>query len=224
MNNTVKTLLEKLIQLSLVLYFVFISTSHAAPSKSEILAWSCFSCHGVNGASQGPATPVIAGLSENYLIGAMLSYKYVDDLDKAVDILDEQPELEDVRVKKRFSAIMKRVAAAYSLEEIRELAYFFSQQEFIIPDQAFNAASAKKGKKLHKKYCEKCHEDWGTSTEDDVGLLAGQWNAYLSYTLEDFISGDREMIKKMKKKMKKMLDKKGDESISHLIHFYASQR
>lgn len=208
----------------LILLLLICSNSQAENKlKGEQLAWTCFGCHGINGISRGPATPVIAGMSQNYLISAMLSYKYAGDLDKASAILEKHDDLEDVRVKQRFSAMMSRIAKAYSLEEIRELAYYFSQKEFIMPDQKVDLTAAKNGKKLHKKYCEKCHEDWGTTTEDDVGLLAGQWQQYLSYTLNDFASGDREMIKKMKKKMKKMLDKHGDEALNDLVQFYANK-
>ena len=129
---------------------LFVNTAYSANEnklKGEQLAWACFSCHGVDGVSQGPATPVIAGISENYIIGAMLSYKYSDDLDKASDILDKHDDLEDVRVKKRFSAMMNRIAKAYTLDEIRELAYYFSQKEFIMPDQVFDK---KKGEKRQK--------------------------------------------------------------------------
>ena len=202
---------------------IFIGTAAADVNQGEQIALGCFSCHGVNGASQGPATPVIAGLSKNYLIGAMLSYKYTDDLEKAQDIIENNKDLEDVRIHKRFSAIMQRVAKAYNLAEIKQLAQYFSGKKFVKHQQEFDRESAEQGKKLHKKYCEKCHEDWGTSTEDDVGLLAGQWQLYLNFTLEDFTSGDREMHKKMKKKLEKMLDQKGDESLKHLINFYSSQ-
>lgn len=216
-------MIKKILAL-LIITIPLANTAYAqAPSKGEQLAWACFACHGVNGVSRGPATPVIAGISENYIIGAMLSYKYSDDLDKASEILEKHDELEDVRIHQRFSAMMNRIAKAYSLEEIRELAYYFSQKEFIMPEQAYDKNAAKKGKKRHKKYCEKCHEDWGTSTDDDVGLLAGQWKQYLTYTLNDFANGDREMIKKMKKKMKKMIKKHGDESLESLAHFYASK-
>ena len=208
----------------LIITILFLNPVFAdGPTKGEQLAWTCFSCHGVNGVSQGPATPVIAGISENYIIGAMLSYKYAGDLDKASDVLEKHAELEDVRVQPRYSAMMNRIAKAYSLAEIRELAYYFSQKEFIRPKQAYDKDAADKGKKLHKKYCEKCHEDWGTTTDDDVGLLAGQWKQYLTFTLNDFAKGDRGMIKKMKKKMKRMLEKHGDESLEHLAHFYASK-
>lgn len=201
-----------------------INSVTATEFKGERLAWACFSCHGIEGASQGPATPVIAGLSYNYIVGAMLSYKYADNLEKADEIIENNADLEDVRIYKRFSAIMKRVAAGYELKEIKAIAEYLSAQDFVRPVQDFDKNAAAKGKKLHKKYCDKCHEDWGTSTEDDVGLLAGQWKQYLTYTLKDFTSGDRTMHKKMKKKMKKMLDKKGEESLRQLIEFYSSQR
>ncbi|MDX1812448.1 MAG: c-type cytochrome [Gammaproteobacteria bacterium] len=195
-----------------------------AQAKGEQLAWGCFSCHGVNGESQGPATPIIAGISKNYLIGAMLSYKYSDDLDKAVDIVEKNDDLEDVRIMKRYSAMMQRIAKAYSLDEIRELANYFSAKKFSRPEQTFDKNLASAGKKIHKKYCDKCHEDWGTSTEDDVGLLAGQWRTYLQYTLGDFKAGEREIPKKMKKKLKKLLKSHGDEGVQALIEFYSSQR
>ncbi len=74
------------------------------------------------------------------------------------------------------------------------------------------------------KYCEKCHADGGSSAEDDAGILAGQWQPYLKWTLDDYNSGDREMYKKMAKKMNKMLKKEGDEGITQLLHYYAGQK
>lgn len=200
------------------------SLAVAEQTQGQRLAWSCFACHGVNGASQGPATPVIAGLSYNYLVGAMLSYKHAADLDKALDVIDNNPDLEDVYLYKRFSAVMKHVAAGYNLDEIKALAKYFSEQNFVRPQQDYDKEAADDGKKLHKKYCDKCHEDWGKSTKDDVGLLAGQWKTYLRYTLEDFNSGDRGMYKKMRKKMEKMIKRQGEDSLQKLIEFYSSQR
>jgi len=219
-----KKMKNNVIQTFALICLLLISFSVKAELKGKQLAWACFSCHGVEGVSQGPATPVIAGLSDNYLIGAMLSYKYADDLDKAEEIIENDSSLEDVRINQRFSAMMQRIAKAYTLEEIKYIAEYFSQEEFVMIEQTFDKKMAKNGKKRHKKYCDKCHEDWGTSTEDDVGLLAGQWRTYLEYTLEDFTSGDREMPKKMKKKMKKMIKKHGEESLQDLVEFYSSQR
>lgn len=199
-----------------------LSTNAAPPI--EPLALTCFSCHGVNGLSHGPATPIIAGLSKNYFIGAMLSYAYADDLDKADAVLESDPSLKDVRLFKRSASMMANVAKAYSLEEMTRLAAYFSKLELKRPKQVFSTEKADAGAKTHKKYCEKCHEEGGRSTEDDVGLLAGQWIDYLSYTLEDVNSGDREIPKKMSKKMEKLLEDKGKPSLEELTHFYASEQ
>ena len=79
-------------------------------------------------------------------------------------------------------------------------------------------------KKLHKKYCEKCHEDGGRSSEDDAGILASQMMPYLRNTMADFTSGGREMPKKMKKKVDSLKKSKGDKGMDQLIHYYGSQR
>ena len=86
--------------------------------------------------------------------------------------------------------------------QVKAIAEFFSKQKFVqAKDQEFDAKLAKKGAKLHDKYCEKCHADGGTSSEDDAGILAGQWVPYLRYTLADMQVGKSHVPKKMKKKL-----------------------
>lgn len=176
--------------------------AQADTPSAEALAYTCVGCHGANGVSNGPATPSIAGISEDFFTENMQGYAS-----------DEIP-----------STIMGRIARGYSEEEIGLLASYFSQQKFIAASQPSDAAMAKKGAKLHEKYCEKCHADGGSSAEDDAGILAGQWQPYLTWTLEDYNSGDREMYKKMAKKMNKMMKKEGDEGITQLLHYYAGQK
>lgn len=167
-----------------------------------MLANTCAGCHGTNGSSVGPASPTIAGISRDYFIETMEAYKNA----------------------KRPSTIMTRIAKGYTKQEIELMAGFFSKQKFIRYDQQFDASKAKAGKKLHKKYCQKCHEDGGRSAEDDAGILAGQWQPYLRYSMEDFTSGNRTMEKKMKKKMDQLKKSKGDKGVDNLIHFYSSQK
>ncbi len=176
------------------------SVALAATPSAGMLADTCAGCHGTDGASWGPATPTIAGISEEYFIETMQEYR-----DGA-----------------RPGTIMSRIAKGYTDEEIKLMAKHFSSLKFVRHSQATDPKLARKGAKLHKKYCEKCHEDGGRSTEDDAGILAGQWMPYLEFTLEDFLSGDREMPKKMAKRIKKMKEKKGDEAFTHLLHFYGS--
>jgi sulfide dehydrogenase cytochrome subunit len=181
----------------------------------------CTTCHGPRGESRGPATPTISGLSRNYLIGAMLSYKYANDLDTADDLVFENEDIEDVVVLARPTGIMNTVAEMLTLAEIKHIADYFSLQSFTPPVQDTNAESATAGAEIHQRYCGKCHEDGGASTADDVGLLAGQWKPYLTYLFEDLLSGDRQMPKKMATKLDLLQEDHGAEGIPQLIEYYS---
>ena len=181
---------------------VLSGTAFAATPSAAMLGNTCAGCHGTNGNSNGPATPTIAGISSEYFIETMMAYKE-----------GERP-----------STIMTRIAKGYTDEEIKLMAEFFAKQTFERKAQKSDAKLAGRGEKLHDKYCEKCHEDGGRSTEDDAGILGGQWKPYLKYTLADFMSGDREMEKKMAKKLKELHKKEGDAGIEELLNYYASQR
>ncbi len=193
----------------------------ASPS---MLSDTCLGCHGPGGISQGPATPTISGMSELYIIAAMLAYKYDNDEDKIDEIIEADADLEDVEYFARTSTVMNRIAKGYSEEEIKIIAKHFADLPFKAQPQETDAAQAKSGAKLHEAHCEKCHEDGGSSAEDDAGVLAGQWIPYLEYTMADFASGDREMPKKMKKQMQEAHEAKGDQAVADLIQFYASQK
>jgi len=123
----------------------------------------------------------------------------------------------------RPATIMNRIAKGYSDEEIKAMAGYFAKQKFVRIDQGADGALAKKGKNLHKKYCEKCHEDGGRSAEDG-GILAGQMMPYLNYTFSDFMDGSREMGKKMKRQVDKMHEAAGDEGVDALVNYYGSQK
>jgi len=176
---------------------VFADTPSAA-----MLSNTCAGCHGTNGNSHGPATPTIAGISSEYFIEAMQQYKS-----------GERP-----------ATIMGRIAKGYSEEEIKLMAGYFATQKMVRAAQEIDSSMAKKGMKMHEKYCEKCHEDGGRSSEDDAGILAGQWMPYLHYTMSDFLDGKREMPKKMKKKVEELQAKGGGDAVDALIQFYGSQK
>jgi len=169
-------------------------------ASAKMLANTCAGCHGTNGASNGPATPSIGGISKEYFIEVMEGFKTA-----------ETP-----------STIMTRIAKGYSSEEIKAMAGYFAAKPFVKAMQKFDAAQVKKGGKLHEKYCEKCHAQAGQASEDDSGILAGQWTPYLSATMADYVGGHREMTKKMKKKVNKLMEKEGDAGMTALFNFYAS--
>jgi len=188
---------------------------------------TCVACHGMNGISQGPAIPSIAGFTKNYFIGAMLAYKYADDedgLESALDTLYKDEAYEDVEAYPRYSTIMSRIAAGYTLEEIITMAEVFSNYEIVPVEQSYNKAKVTLGGELHEEYCSNCHEDGGLSTADDVGLLAGQWMPYLQYTLEDYMADRRKMPKKMRTKLKEIHEAHGEASLHTLLQYYASVR
>ena len=177
-------------------------SAFAVTPSASMLGNTCAGCHGTNGSSNGPATPSLAGISTEYFIDAMTEY----------------------REGTRPSTIMTRIAKGYTDEEVKVMAPFFSEKKIKSIDQGANAKKAKKGAKLHKKYCEKCHEDGGRSAEDDAGILASQMMPYLRNTMADFTGGGREMPKKMKKKVDSLQKSKGDKGMDQLIHYYGSQR
>lgn len=175
---------------------------YAGGPSAEMLANTCAGCHGTDGVSSGPATPSIAGISQAYFIDAMVAYK------------------EGTRP----STIMTRIAKGYSEEEVKAMAGFFAKQKFVAHAQTSDAGKAAEGKKLHDKYCEKCHAEGGSSSEDDAGILYGQWSPYLKFTFEDFQSGKREMAKKMAKKIEELNAKEGDAGIDKLVNYYSSAK
>ncbi len=217
--------LIRLIFLCSVFGLFSLNTAWAGDTASpSMLSDTCLGCHGPGGVSEGPATPTISGMSEIYIIGAMLAYKYDNDEDKIDEIIDADADFEDVEFFARTSTVMNRIAKGYSEEEIKILAEHFANLSYERKEQSIDTGKAKTGAKLHEKHCEKCHEDGGSSAEDDAGVLAGQWIPYLEYTMADFSSGDREMPKKMKKQMEKMHEAHGDAAIADLIQFYAGYK
>jgi sulfide dehydrogenase cytochrome subunit len=169
---------------------------------ASMLADTCAGCHGTDGASGGPASPSIGGLSQAYFVELMQGFAS-----------GEIP-----------STIMGRIAKGYTKEEIKAIAAYYNGKPFVPAKQDFDKDKASKGAKLHEKYCEKCHEDGGKVVEDDTGRLAGQWAPYLHATMKDFISGKREMTRKMKKRVMELHVKQGDDAFDALIDYYASQQ
>lgn len=182
----------------------FSAASFAGGASGAMLGNTCAGCHGTNGVSNGPAAPSIAGLDYDYLVDAMNQFK----------------------AGERRSTIMTRIAKGYTDAEIEAMSKFFADKKYVLASQEFDAAAAKRGKKLHEKYCNNCHEDAGTKQDEDedTGMLGGQWRPYLSYTFADYQAGEREMGKKMRKKFKSMQKKAGDQGVADLLEFYASQK
>ncbi|MCP3868432.1 MAG: cytochrome c4 [Gammaproteobacteria bacterium] len=171
-------------------------------ASPAMLANNCQGCHGTDGASVGPASPTIAGLSKDYFIEVMEGFASGDV----------------------YSTIMGRIAKGYDKKELEQLAEHYAALPFVKAVQPFDPAKVKKGAKLHDRYCEKCHAKGGQSAEDDAGVLAGQWVQYTQWQMDDFRTGHRTAPKKMTKKVKKLLSKEGTAGTDALLNYYASQQ
>ena len=116
--------------LAVVAGFSFVSPAAAEGASAEMLSNTCLGCHGPGGISEGPATPTISGMSEIYIIGAMLAYKYDNDEDKVDEIIEADVDFEDVEFFARTSTVMNRISKGYSEAEIKTIAKHFANLPF----------------------------------------------------------------------------------------------
>ena len=174
-------------------------SAFAGGASAEALSYTCAGCHGTNGASVGPSSPSLAGMSATYIADSMRAFKEGE----------------------REASIMTRIAKGYSDEDFEKMGEFFAAQPIHMAKEDGGSMS-KKGAKLYDKYCEKCHADNGLDPEDDAGFLAGQYRMYLEYALEDAMDGTRDYGKKMAKQLNKMHKKEGDAGIQALLDYFAS--
>lgn len=172
-------------------------------ASARMLAETCAGCHGTDGASVGPASPTIGGMNAEYFVEIMEGFR-----DDSI-----------------YSTVMGRIAKGYSDEELSAMADFFAGKPYVPAKQEFDAKLADKGKKLHDKYCEKCHSEGGKVVEDDeYYILAGQWTPYLENAMSDFREDRREMPKKMRSKLDNLLEREQEAGLAALFAFYASEK
>jgi len=181
------------------------ATAHASDFVG--LVQSCEKCHGKDGNSTDPDVPIIAGFSYEGFLNTMEVFR------------------EDYRIALRYQkpgepeTVMNEIAKGLSDEEVRSLADYFSQRDFIPARQDVNSALAERGEVIHKKSCEKCHSDNGAHPVDDAAILAGQWTPYLRRQFDNFLSGKRWVPVTMLRRVRKL----SEEDIEALLNFYSSK-
>jgi len=173
----------------------------------------CDRCHGEGGVSTESDVPNIAGISPFILEEYM--YQYRDETRPCRESKYRSGDIEQP------AADMCVIAQELEEGEIVELAEHYGSKALAYAKQDFDADKAARGAKVHRRDCEKCHSDGGSYTDDDAGILAGQWIPYLEQAFSDFASGEREMLDN---KMKEKMDGLDAESISALMHYYASMQ
>jgi sulfide dehydrogenase cytochrome subunit len=182
----------------------------AAAADVATLIAPCEDCHGKDGVSQEPEIPTIAGNSAVYLTDSMAAYR------------DHNRPCEETKYPagehKGETTTMCKSAESLSEEETAQVAEYYAGKPFVRAKQSFDAELASVGKGIHKLKCRKCHEDGGSSPDDDAGILAGQWMPYLEDQFEEYASGERPMPEKMQPKMEDL----SADDIKALINYYGS--
>ena len=200
-------MIKQTVVLSLLISASF-SLSNAFADDAELVKNKCGTCHGADGNSSNGKVPSIAGFSSETFVDIMEQYKSGNR--KGDKFTPEGGKETD----------MGAIANALSDDDNKKIIAFLSAQKFTPVKQPIDEALAKKGKKLHEKNCEKCHSENGSNPEDDIPVLAGQWEEYLTIQFKKFVDKERDMPKKMKKKFKKL----STDDMKALIKFYASQQ
>lgn len=167
-------------------------------ASAAMLAGQCTGCHGDDGASLGPASPSIGGIDKDYFIKTMQAFKN----------------------GKRHATVMGRIAKGYTDDEIKAMAGYFASKKWVPQAQATDAAKVAKGRILHQKHCDKCHEDNSRVTDEGGTILAGQWMPYLVFQMEDYTTGKTTTQIKKYETVRSLTP----EEIDALLQFYVSQK
>lgn len=201
---------RRLTAISLVLLLSGVAGSTVLAADLATLTGACEDCHGKDGASTEPKIPVIGGMSATYITDSMTAYR------------DKDRPCQDVKYPagphKGETGNMCKATENLSEDDMAQVADHFAALPFVRVKQPFDAALATHGKGIYELTCKKCHEDGGSSPDDDAGILAGQWSPYIEEQFEEYASGKRPLPEKMKPKFEKLSadDKKA------LVHFFAS--
>ncbi|HTS55759.1 MAG TPA: c-type cytochrome [Burkholderiales bacterium] len=148
----------------------------AAKAQSTVTA-VCAACHGVDGNSQVPTNPSLAGQHFSYI------YK----------------QLTDYKAGRRKNPIMNGIVANLSDEDMRDLAAYFSTQK-PKPGAAKDRALVLAGQRLYRgglsdtgvPACSACHSPDGAGIPAQYPRLAGQHLDYTLAQLQSFRSGARD--------------------------------
>jgi sulfide dehydrogenase cytochrome subunit len=188
------------------------AASGALAADGATIARQCAACHGEKGASKDPSIPIIGGFSAKYIVESIKSFQTKSRACTEVTV--------PAGAKKGTKSDMCKEIAGLSEADVEAVAKYMAAQKFVPANQPFDPAKAKQGSSVYKLRCEKCHENGGSSPDEDNGILAGQWTPYLRQQLAVFRTSKRPVDEKMKLR----LDKVSKEDEEALLHFFASQQ
>ena len=172
----------------------------------------CIACHGVDGNSALPANPILAGQGSAYLFKQLSDFKAADGKPAA-----------------RNNPIMAGMAATLSVEDMQNLALYFSQQKRK-PSMASDENLVAAGRNIWRKgdfergipACAGCHGPTGAGVPAQYPLLAGQFAEYTELQLKNFRSEERS--NDAQKAMRSVADKFSDKQIKAVADYIAGLR
>jgi len=186
-------------------------TTVAGAADLDSLISDCNDCHGKDGVSTEKDIPIIAGQSYVVLEDALLAFA-----DDSQPCKESEYRHGDTS---RAAITMCEIAAGLGEDNIEAISEHYAELPFVAATQSFDEAMVSRGATVHDRNCEKCHSEGGSLADDDAGILAGQWTPYLRSAIDEFMSEERAMSKKMAEKMKRVKA----EDFEALLHFYASE-
>lgn len=178
----------------------------AATQGKQLVESECGACHGPDGRSEVKTIPSIGGFSETAILDLLETYKK-----------DGRPATV-VRLEDGSESNMKEVVKSVSDADLELAAKYYASVEWQPIEQPFNKDLARRGSRVHKVKCGKCHIREGSIPESDHALLSGQWRDYLEQQFSDFDSRARRMASKMQQKY----DTLSKEDKAALLELYAS--
>jgi cytochrome c553 len=162
--------------------------------NGKVVAEACTSCHGVDGNSQTPGTPSLAGQQPIYFVAATQEYM----------------------TNARESAPMVPLLRKLSKLDIESAALYFASQ---MPAQRSAPATgdAVAGEPL-TAVCGGCHGSHGVSTDSATPSLAGQDPQYLAHSIKAYRTTRKHAL------MSRLVASLSDQDIANIAAFYSTQK
>ena len=189
-----------------------VKTAPDLAKAKQIAETVCVACHGADGNSPTSANPILAGQGAAYLFKQLSEFKATDG----------KPAL-------RNNPTMAGMTAALSVDDMKGLALYFSQQKRK-PASATDEKLVAAGKNLWRKgdfekgiaACAGCHGPAGAGVPAQYPRLAGQYAEYTDLQLKNFRSEERS--NDPEKMMRSVADKLSDKQIKALADYVAGLR
>lgn len=178
----------------------------------KIVETVCIACHSVDGNSALAANPILAGQGSAYLFKQLTDFKAADGKPAA-----------------RNNPIMAGMTATLSVDDMKSLALYFSQQKRK-PAMASDENLVAAGRILWRKgdfergipACAGCHGATGAGVPVQYPRLAGQYADYTELQLKNFRSEERS--NDAQQAMRSIADKFSDKQIKAVADYVAGLR